>query len=110
MTLTFVALLFPLLALAQWDENKTPTYPELIEIYKKWDLMHSEIELYQMGESDTEFPLYLVILNRAPATYGRARCLHPAGQTRMVRMNMVSGEMPKTSISIATLLRWILKT
>lgn len=65
MKLTFFALIFPLLSLAQWDGNKTPTYPELIEIYKKWDLEHTEIELYQMGESDTEFPIYLVFINGA---------------------------------------------
>ena len=63
MKLFFFALLFPLLGLAQWDGNVTPTYPELIRIYQKWDREHTEIELYQMGESDTEFPIYLVILN-----------------------------------------------
>ncbi|AEA45870.1 peptidase M14 [Fluviicola taffensis] len=65
MKLTFFAILFPLLGFAQWDGNRTPTYPELIEIYKKWDSQHAEIELYQMGESDTEFPIYLVLLNGA---------------------------------------------
>lgn len=65
MKLTFFALIFPLIGFAQWDGNKTPTYPELIDIYKKWDANNTEIELYQMGESDTEFPVYLVILNGA---------------------------------------------
>ena len=65
MKLTFFALIFPLFGLAQWDGNVTPTYPELIHIYQKWDKEHSEIELYQMGESDTEYPIYLVILNGA---------------------------------------------
>jgi hypothetical protein len=65
MKLTFFALIFPLFGLAQWDGNVTPTYPELLQIYQKWDKEHSEIELYQMGESDTEYPIYLVILNGA---------------------------------------------
>lgn len=65
MKLTFFALIFPLLGLAQWDGNKTPTYPELIQIYKKWDTDHQEIELYQMGGSDTEYPIYMVVLNGA---------------------------------------------
>jgi len=65
MKLTFLALIFPLIGLAQWDGNLTPTYPELIEIYKKWNLEHPEIELYEMGESDTEFPIYLVLINGA---------------------------------------------
>ncbi|TSJ48058.1 M14 family zinc carboxypeptidase [Fluviicola chungangensis] len=65
MKLTFFALIFPLIGFTQWDGNKTPTYPELIDIYKKWDVGHPEIELYQMGKSDTEFPIYLVILNGA---------------------------------------------
>lgn len=63
MKLTFFALFLPLLGLTQWDGNKTPTYPELIEIYKKWDAMHPEIEFYRMGESDTEFPICLVVIN-----------------------------------------------
>lgn len=65
MKLAFFTLIFPLLTLAQWNENKSPAYPELIEIYKKWDLEHREIELYEMGESDTEFPIYLVVINGA---------------------------------------------
>jgi hypothetical protein len=63
MKFAFFTLLFPFVAFAQWDGNTTPTYPELIEIYKKWDAQHAEIELYQMGESDTELPIYLVIIN-----------------------------------------------
>lgn len=63
MKLTFLALIFPLLGLAQWDANKTPAYPELIDLYKKWDAEHEEIEFYQMGESDMEYPIYLIILN-----------------------------------------------
>ncbi|MNJ91751.1 Zinc carboxypeptidase [compost metagenome] len=65
MKFTFFALLFPFLAVSQWDGNKTPTYPELIRIYQKLHADHKEIEWYEMGESDTEFPIYLVILNGA---------------------------------------------
>lgn len=65
MKLTFLLLIFPLAVLSQWDGNKTPTYPELIRIYQKLNADHREIEWYEMGESDTEFPIYLVILNGA---------------------------------------------
>lgn len=65
MKLTFFALLFPFFVLSQWDGNKTPTCPELIQIYQKLHADHPEIELYEMGESDTEFPIYLVIINGA---------------------------------------------
>lgn len=48
---------------AQWDKNTTPTYEELIAIYKKWDAEHKEIQLFEMGESDADFPLYLCVIN-----------------------------------------------
>ena len=106
MKLTFFALIFPLLALAQWDENKTPTYPELIEIYKKWDLMHSEIELYQMGESDTEFPLYLVILNGAQdslLTFQKAR----TNTTILINNAIHAGEPDGVNACLLWIEEWI---
>lgn len=50
---------------AQWSGNTTPTYPELIAYYQKLDREHAEIELYAMGKSDTDWPIYLCIINGA---------------------------------------------
>ncbi len=48
---------------AQWSGNTTPTYPELIAYYQKLDREHPEIELYAMGKSDTDWPIYLCVIN-----------------------------------------------
>lgn len=63
-------------SLAQWTGNTTPTYPELIAYYQKLDREHPEIELYAMGKSDTEWPIYLCIVNGAQdslKTFEKAR-------------------------------------
>jgi len=59
-------LLLPFCAHAQYDGNTTPTYPELIAQYQKWDAQHEEIRLYNMGKSDTEYPLYVCLINADP--------------------------------------------
>jgi hypothetical protein len=61
---------------AQWSGNMTPTYPELIAYYQKLDREHSEIELYAMGGSDTDWPIYVCIINGAQdsvRTFQKAR-------------------------------------
>ena len=50
---------------SQLDGNKTPTYPDLIEYYKKLDSAHKEIEFYAMGESDYGLPIFVCIINGA---------------------------------------------
>ena len=55
--------ILPALAFSQYDGNTTPNYSELIEQYKKWDAEYDEIALYNMGKSDTEFPLYVCLIN-----------------------------------------------
>ncbi len=50
---------------AQLDGNTTPTYPELIEMYRKLANDHDEIELYEMGQSDYGLPIYLCVINGA---------------------------------------------
>ncbi len=59
-------LLIPVFAQAQYDGNTTPAYPELIAQYQKWDKEHEEIRLYNMGKSDTEYPIYLCLINADP--------------------------------------------
>lgn len=106
MKLAFFALLFPLFGLAQWDGNKTPVYSELISIYKKWDADHREIELYEMGESDTEFPIYLVILNGAgdsATTFQKAR----SGTTVLVNNAIHAGEPDGVNACLLWIEEWI---
>src|SRR5688572_27761846 len=73
------ALLFLSLSLqsaAQWSGNTTPTYPELIAYYQKLDREHPEIELYAMGASDTDWPIYVCVVNGAQdsvKTFQKAR-------------------------------------
>ena len=55
---------------AQYDGNTSPTYPELIEIYKQLDSDHDEIELYNMGPSDFGLPIYLCVVNGARDSIG----------------------------------------
>jgi hypothetical protein len=108
MKLAFFTLLFPLLSLAQWDGNKTPTYPELIDIYKKWDAQHAEVELYQMGESDTEFPIYLVIINGAGdslQTFQKAK----AKTTILINNAIHAGEPDGVNACLLWIEEWIKK-
>lgn len=60
----FLSLVFiPEVLISQWDKNTTPTYKELISIYQKWDAEHDEIQLFEMGESDADLPIYLCVIN-----------------------------------------------
>lgn len=54
---------FTLNAFSQWEDNTTPTYPEVIEQCKTWADEHVEIELYTMGQSDYGLPIYTFIIN-----------------------------------------------
>ncbi|MGV3611559.1 MAG: M14 family zinc carboxypeptidase [Fluviicola sp.] len=108
MKLTFFSLIFPLLGLAQWDGNLTPTYPELIRIYQKWDKNHQEIELYEMGESDTEFPVYVVILNGAGdslKTFQKAK----ESTTLLVNNAIHAGEPDGVNACLLWIEEWIKK-
>ncbi|WP_430406957.1 M14 family zinc carboxypeptidase [Fluviicola sp.] len=108
MKLAFFTFLFPLLAFAQWDGNSTPTYPELIGIYKKWDAQHAEIELYEMGESDTEFPIYLVIINGAGdslQSFQKAR----AKTTVLINNAIHAGEPDGVNACLLWIEEWIKK-
>lgn len=105
---TFFALFFPLFGLAQWDGNKTPTYPELIEVYKKWDADHEEIECYQMGDSDTEYPIYLVVLNGAGdsvQTFQKAK----AQTTVLINNAIHAGEPDGVNACLLWIEEWIKK-
>lgn len=71
-----VCLSFSFLSNAQLDGNTTPTYHELIEMYRSLAAEHAEIELYSMGESDYGLPIYVCVLNGAQdslKTFEKAR-------------------------------------
>lgn len=63
--LTVYFLVFSASALAQYDGNTTPTYPELIKAYQNLANENKEIELYEMGQSDYGLPIYLCMINGA---------------------------------------------
>ncbi len=58
-------MFYALFSNAQWSENTSPTYTELIAYYQKLDKNHKEIELYSMGNSDYGLPIYVCIVNGA---------------------------------------------
>lgn len=58
-----ITIITALPLLAQFDGDTTPTYPDLINTYKKLAQEHAEIELYSMGMSDYGLPIYVCILN-----------------------------------------------
>ncbi len=93
-------------SLAQWDGNVTPTYPELIEIYKKFDLDHKEIELYEMGASDYGLPIYCCIVNGARdsiKTFEKAR----NNTTVLINNAIHAGEPDGVNACILWIEKWI---
>ena len=52
-------------AQSQYDGNTSPSYPDLVDIYKDLAEKNTEIELYNMGQSDYGLPIYLCIINGA---------------------------------------------
>jgi hypothetical protein len=108
MKLTFCALIFPLFGLAQWDGSKTPDYQELIQIYTKLDFDHEEIELYDMGASDTESSIYVVILNGAGSqekTFEKAR----TSTTVLINNAIHAGEPDGVNACLLWIEEWIKK-
>jgi hypothetical protein len=63
--LLFTVMVITRSIFAQWENNTTPTYPEVIDQCRLWDNAHAEIELYAMGASDYGLPIYLFIINGA---------------------------------------------
>ncbi|WP_300664832.1 M14 family zinc carboxypeptidase [Fluviicola sp.] len=108
MKTTIAFLFFPLFLFAQWDKNQTPTYPELIDIYKKLDAEHSEIQLFQMGMSDTEYPIYLVVINGAQdslKTFEKAR----TKTTLLINNAIHAGEPDGVNACLLWIDEWIKK-
>ncbi|WP_341904409.1 M14 family zinc carboxypeptidase [Fluviicola taffensis] len=108
MKLAFFTFLFPLLAFAQWDGNSTPTYPELIQIYTRLDFLHEEIELYDMGPSDTESSIYVLIINGGgdqEKTFEKAR----KNTTVLINNAIHAGEPDGVNACLLWIEEWIKK-
>ena len=91
---------------AQWTQNTSPTYPELISYYKKLDAQHKEIELYAMGESDYGLPIYVCIVNGAQdslKTFAKAR----TSTTLLVNNAIHAGEPDGVNACLIWLDNWI---
>ncbi len=108
MKLTIFTLLFPLFGLAQWDGNKTPTYREVIQIYKQLDFEHEEIELYEMGPSDTEESIYVLILNGA-GDYDKSLEKARTGTTVLINNAIHAGEPDGVNACLLWIEEWIKK-
>lgn len=108
MKLTITLLFFPLFLFAQWDKNQTPTYPELIEIYQKMDAAHPEIQLFRMGASDTEYPIYLLVINGGAdslKTFEKAR----NNTTILINNAIHAGEPDGVNACLLWIDKWIKK-
>lgn len=91
---------------AQWTQNTSPTYPELISYYKKLDAQQKEIELYAMGESDYGLPIYVCIVNGAQdslKTFEKAR----TSTTILVNNAIHAGEPDGVNACLIWLDDWI---
>lgn len=108
MKLTFFVILFPFLSFAQWDGNTTPTYRELIQIYTKLDFDHEEIELYDMGPSDTESSIYMVIINGA-GDYEKTLEKAKSNTTILINNAIHAGEPDGVNACLLWIEEWIKK-
>lgn len=101
-----IAFLFPLVATAQYDGNTTPNYDELIAQYHAWDQAHEEILLLNMGKSDTEFPIYLCLIN---AGKDSAQAFENArrGTTVLINNAIHPGEPDGVNASLIWIQQWI---
>ena len=89
-----------------WTLNQTPTYEELISAYKKLDEQHKEIELYAMGGSDTQFPIYVCIINGAgdsTETFDKCR----RSTTILINNAIHPGEPDGVNASLIWIEEWI---
>jgi hypothetical protein len=90
------------------DGNTTPTYQELIEMYRTLAVDHAEIELYSMGESDYGLPIYVCILNGAQdsvQTFKKAR----ESTTLMINNGIHPGEPDGINACLIWIEDWIKK-
>lgn len=91
---------------AQWSANTTPDYPQLIAHLQELHRKHPEIELYRAGGSDTEWPVYVCIVNGAQdslKTFQKAR----ENTTVLVNNAIHAGEPDGVNACLVWLDQWI---
>lgn len=91
---------------AQWTQNTSPTYPELIAYYQKLDKDHKEIELYAMGNSDYGLPIYVCVINGAQdsiKTFEKAK----NGTTVLINNAIHAGEPDGVNACLIWIDNWI---
>ncbi|MCE2710989.1 MAG: hypothetical protein LW688_00430 [Cryomorphaceae bacterium] len=106
LTLIFCSQVSRYFSQNNWTLNQTPTYEELISAYKKLDEQHKEIELYAMGCSDTEFPIYVCIINGAgdsTETFDKCR----QSSTILINNAIHPGEPDGVNASLIWIEEWI---
>lgn len=104
--LGIVCLSLSFSSVAQLDGNTTPTYHELIGMYRSLATEHAEIELYSMGESDYGLPIYVCILNGAQdsiRTFEKAR----ESTTLMINNGIHPGEPDGINACLIWIEDWI---
>lgn len=93
-------------AFGQYDGNTSPTYDELIRVYRELDEKYAEIELYAMGPSDYGLPIYVCILNGKQdslSTFGNAR----KGTTLLINNAIHPGEPDGVNACLLWIQDWI---
>lgn len=101
-----VCLSLSFLSNAQLDGNTTPTYHELIGMYRTLAADHAEIELYSMGESDYGLPIYVCVINGAQdsiRTFEKAR----ESTTLMINNGIHPGEPDGINACLIWIQNWI---
>ncbi len=91
---------------AQYDGNLTPTYSELIRDYEELADKHSEISLFQMGESDYGLPIYLCVINGSSdslSTFKKAK----ESTTLLINNGIHPGEPDGVNACLIWINNWI---
>lgn len=72
--------------------NQTPTYSELIQFYTQLAEDHSDVQLFQMGQSDYGLPIYLCVLNHEDADSANVFSALRNGSTLLINNAIHPGE------------------
>lgn len=62
-SLLFFVTFYTAFAQSYWEQNISPSYSQLMDTLKAWSQKNPELELYQMGESDANVPIYICVVN-----------------------------------------------
>jgi hypothetical protein len=90
----------------RWDGNESPNYAELTAICKSYAKKHKEISLYNMGSSDAQLPIYLLVVHPgldSTTIFKTSR----SGQSILVNNAIHPGEPDGVNAMILWLDQWI---